>query len=84
MHSSESPIKPILPNLNENVAVQTLYWQFDLNQEPCVDYDVNRECYVGEQSYPPEFAVKEEQSDVVYPNMDRNTNELIYFSHVFN
>ncbi|KAD0442691.1 hypothetical protein E3N88_44263 [Mikania micrantha] len=44
--------------------------------EPCVDDDVNRECYAGEQSHPPQVAVKEEEADVVYQNMDCNTNEI--------
>ncbi|KAD3067751.1 hypothetical protein E3N88_35631 [Mikania micrantha] len=35
-----------------------------------------RECYAGEQSHPPQVAVKEGEVDVVYQNMDRNTNEI--------
>ncbi|KAL8216294.1 hypothetical protein R6Q57_023131 [Mikania cordata] len=45
-------------------------------QEPCVDEDVNRECYAGEQAHPPLVAVKEKETDVVYQNMDWNTNEI--------
>ncbi|KAL8200443.1 hypothetical protein R6Q57_011782 [Mikania cordata] len=48
VQSSEATNRPVLPDLNEEVAGQTSYWQFDLNQEPCVDEDVNRECYAGE------------------------------------
>ncbi|KAD4584303.1 hypothetical protein E3N88_21904 [Mikania micrantha] len=43
--------------------------------EPCVDEDVNRECYAGEQSHPPQVEVKKEEADIVYQNMDWNTNE---------
>ncbi|KAD4585037.1 hypothetical protein E3N88_22638 [Mikania micrantha] len=45
-------------------------------QEPCDDEDVNRECYGGEQSQPSQVAVKKEEADVVYQNMDWNTNEI--------
>ncbi|KAD2060942.1 hypothetical protein E3N88_41928 [Mikania micrantha] len=76
VQSSEATNRPVLPNLNEEVAGQTSYWQFDLNQEPCVDEDVNRECYAGEQSHPPQVAVKDEEADIVYQNMDCNTNEI--------
>ena len=82
MQSSEATNRPALPDLNEEVAGQTLYWQFDLNQEPCDDEDVNRECYGGEQSQPPQVAVKKEEADIVYQNMNWNTNEVIYF-HLF-
>ncbi|KAL8242011.1 hypothetical protein R6Q59_012313 [Mikania micrantha] len=73
--SSEATNRPALPDLNEEVAGQTSYWQFDLNHEPCDDEDVNRECYGGEQSQPPQVAVKKEEADIVYQNMDWNTNE---------
>ncbi|KAL8209980.1 hypothetical protein R6Q57_006712 [Mikania cordata] len=76
VQSSEATNRPVLSDLNEEVARQTSCWQFDLNQEPCVDEDVNMECYAGEQSQPPQVAVKEEQADVVYQNMDWNTNEV--------
>ncbi|KAD7117541.1 hypothetical protein E3N88_04809 [Mikania micrantha] len=76
VQSSEATNRPVLPNLNEEVAGQTSYWQFDLNQEPCVDEDVNRECYAGEQSHPPQVAVKKEEADIVYQNMDCITNEI--------
>ncbi|KAD4982883.1 hypothetical protein E3N88_19554 [Mikania micrantha] len=72
----QSARKPALPDLNEEVAGQTSYWQFDLNQEPCDDEDVNRECYGGEQSHPPQVAVKNEEVDIVYQNKDWNTNEI--------
>ncbi|KAL8200559.1 hypothetical protein R6Q57_011898 [Mikania cordata] len=79
VQSSEAINRPVLPDLNEEVAGQTSYWQFDLNQEPCFDEDVNRECYAGEQSHPPLVAVKEEEPeeepDVIHQNMDWNTNE---------
>ncbi|KAL8223757.1 hypothetical protein R6Q57_019232 [Mikania cordata] len=75
VQSFEATNRLVLPDLNEEVAGQTSYWQFDLNQEPCVDEDVNRECYAGKQSHPPLVAVKEEEADVVYQNMDWNTNE---------
>ncbi|KAD4179085.1 hypothetical protein E3N88_27676 [Mikania micrantha] len=76
VQSSEATNRPALPDLNEEVAGQTSYWQFDLNQEPCYDEDVNRECYGGEQSQPPQVAVKKEEADIVYQNMDWNTNEI--------
>ncbi|KAL8225728.1 hypothetical protein R6Q57_018285 [Mikania cordata] len=48
-------------------------------QEPCIDEDVNKECYAGEQSHPPLVVVKEEEPeeepDVIHQNMDWNTNE---------
>ncbi|KAL8217817.1 hypothetical protein R6Q57_021190 [Mikania cordata] len=44
-------------------------------EEPCVDEDINRECYAGEQSHPPQITVEEEEADVVYQNIDCNTNE---------
>ncbi|KAL8210150.1 hypothetical protein R6Q57_006882 [Mikania cordata] len=44
-------------------------------QEPCVDEDVNRECYAGEQSHPPLVVVKDEEPDVLYQNMNWFTNE---------
>ncbi|KAD3337732.1 hypothetical protein E3N88_33252 [Mikania micrantha] len=79
VQSSEATNRPALPDLNEEVAGQTSYWQFDLNQEPCDDEDVNRECYGGEQSQPPQVAVKKEEADIVYQNMDWNTNEIFIF-----
>ncbi|KAD4178987.1 hypothetical protein E3N88_27578 [Mikania micrantha] len=78
--SSEAINRPALPDLNEDVAGQTSYWQFDLNKEPCDDEDVNRECYGGEQSLPPQVTVKKEEADIVYQNMDWNTNEAAPFS----
>ncbi|KAD7116624.1 hypothetical protein E3N88_03892 [Mikania micrantha] len=66
VQSSEATNRPVLPDINEEVAGQTSYWQFDLNQEPCVDDDVNRECYAGEQSHPPQVAVKEEEADIIF------------------
>ncbi|KAD3337899.1 hypothetical protein E3N88_33420 [Mikania micrantha] len=65
VQSYEATNRPALPDLNEEVAGQTSYWQFDLNQEPCVDEDVNRECYGGEQSHPPQVAVKKEEADIM-------------------
>ncbi|KAD4384523.1 hypothetical protein E3N88_24691 [Mikania micrantha] len=56
--SSEATNRPALPDHNEDVAGQTSYCQFDLNQEPCDDEDVNRECYGGEQSHPPKWPLK--------------------------
>ncbi|KAD4586664.1 hypothetical protein E3N88_24265 [Mikania micrantha] len=70
VYSSEATTRPVLPDLNEEVAGQTSYWRFDLNQEPCVDDDVNRECYVGEQSHPPQVAVKEEEADVIFISVE--------------
>ncbi|KAD7477770.1 hypothetical protein E3N88_00906 [Mikania micrantha] len=76
VQSSKATNRPALLDLNEEVVSQTSYRQFDLNQEPCDDEDVNRECYGGEQSHPPQVAVKKEEADIVYQNMDRNTNEI--------
>ncbi|KAD7117972.1 hypothetical protein E3N88_05240 [Mikania micrantha] len=61
VQSSEATNRPALPDLNEEVVGQTSYWQFDLNQKPCDDEDVNRECYGGEQSHPPQIFISVEE-----------------------
>ncbi|KAD3640130.1 hypothetical protein E3N88_29353 [Mikania micrantha] len=45
----------------------------DLNEEVVGQ---TSECYAGEQSHSPQVAVKEEEADVVYQNIDWNTNEI--------
>ncbi|KAL8231398.1 hypothetical protein R6Q57_001176 [Mikania cordata] len=50
VQSSEATNRPVLPDLNEEVAGQTSYCQFDLNQELCIDEDVNMECYADMSS----------------------------------